>query len=169
MSQLNVSTSCGSGWAIESLNCVEVIIATCQNLNGSSHIGTPIILKGVSTSILNVRKGKDNIRYLTENVKRLKFNGKGMPMRLFSVAPVEKVNIVPIHVYQVDNRKLEAVYDIRNKTSKQHIKILRLVDGSRSHYRVTKNFSKLLQRITRLEKNEDRVPSQNSAQTAFNP
>ena len=76
MCKLNVSTSCGSGWAIESLNCVEVITATCQYLNGSSHIGTPFILKGPATSILNERNKKDNIRYLTENVKRLKFNGK---------------------------------------------------------------------------------------------
>ena len=54
MSKLNVLASCGSGWWIESLQSVEVKTATCQTLKGSSYIETPIILKGLSKSLLNV-------------------------------------------------------------------------------------------------------------------
>ena len=60
MSKLNVFSSCGCGWVIESPKFIEVKTATCQTLNGSSYIDTPNILKGLSKSLLNVRNKKDN-------------------------------------------------------------------------------------------------------------
>ena len=122
----------------ESLKCIEVKTATCQTLNGSSYIETPNILKGLSKIFLNVRN-KDNFCFSycvaasifsligraiypkshKENVKRLKFNAKRMPMPLSSIAPFEKSNNVSINVYQLDNHKLVAVYYSKNKTSKR--------------------------------------------------
>ena len=55
MSNLSVYASCGSGWVIDSLLSVEVKTATCQMACGSSYIATPIILKGLSRSLLNIK------------------------------------------------------------------------------------------------------------------
>ena len=60
ISKLNVFASCGSGWVIQSLQCVEVKTATCLTLNGSSYIQSPHILKGLSKSLLNVRNKNEN-------------------------------------------------------------------------------------------------------------
>jgi len=189
MSKLNVFASCGSGWVIESLKCIEVKTATCQTLNGSSYIETPNILKGLSKSLLNVRNKKDNFCFLycvaasifsfigraiypkshKENVKRLKFNAKRMPMPLSSIAPFEKSNNVSINVYQLDNHKLVAVYYSKNKTSKRRINLLRLVDGSKSHYCLIKNFSNLLQRLTRSEKKRRQGPKSKFCSNCFQP
>ena len=65
MSEFNVFASCGSGWVIESPECIEVRTATFQTLNGSSCYETPIILKGLPKSLLNVMiNKKDNFCFL---------------------------------------------------------------------------------------------------------
>ena len=171
MSKLNVFASCGSGWVIESLQSVEVRTATCQTLNGSSYIEMPNILKGLSKSLLKV-KNKNNFCFLycvaaalfaftgrafspkshKENVKQLKFNSSRMPMPLSSIQPFEKRNNVSINVYQLENGKLVAVFYSKNKNSKRRVNLLRLVNGSKTHYCLIKNFSNLLQRLTRSEK-----------------
>ena len=172
MSKLNVFASCGSGWVIESLKCIDVKTATCQTLNGSSYNETPNMLKGLSKSLMNVRNKNDNFCFLycvaasifsfivranypkshKGNVKRAKFNAKRKPIPLSSIPPFEKSNNVSFNVYPLDNHHLVAVYYSKNKISKRHINLLRLVDGSKSHYCLIKIFSNLIQRLTRSEK-----------------
>ena len=104
-----------------------------------------------------------------ENVKRLKFNAKRMPMPLSSIAPFEKSNNVSINVYQLDNHKLVAVYYSKNKTSKRRINLLRLVDGSKSHYCLIKIFPNCFSGSLDQRRNEGRVLNQNSVQIASSP
>ena len=189
MSKLNIFISCGSGWVIESPKCIEIKTTTCQTLNESCCIETPTILKGLSKSLLNVRNKKDNFCFLycvaasifsfigraiypkshKDNVKLLNFNAKRTPMPLTSTAPFEKSNNVSINVYQLDNRKLVAVYYSKNKTFKRRINLLRLVDGSKSHYRLIKKFSNLLQRLTRSEKKRRQGPKSKFFSNCFQP
>ena len=44
-----------------------------------------------------------------------------------------------------------AVFYSKNKNSKRRVNLLRLVSGSKTHYCLIKNFSNLLQRLTRSE------------------
>ena len=176
MSNLNVFASCGSGWVIESLCSVEIKTALCQKLSGASYIETPTPLKGLSRSLLNIKNKKDNFCFLycvaaalfafiggpthpknhKPNIKYLKFNSKRMPMPLSSIPSFEKSNNVSINVYQLEQRKLLAVYYSKNKSSKRRINLLRLIEGSKTHYCLIKNFSNLLQRLTRSSKKQQR-------------
>ena len=102
-----------------------------------------------------------------KNVKRLKFNTKRMPMPLSSIAPLEKSNNVSNNVYLLDNRKLVAVYYSKNKTHKRCINLVRLVDGSKSQYRlIKKNHPICFSGSLHQRRKESRVLSQNSVQTA---
>ena len=126
MSKLNLFASCDSGWAIECLQSVEVKTATCQTLSGLSAIETPRLMKGLSKSLLNVKKKNDNFCFLycvaaaifpfngratytksrKQNVKMLKLNSSRMLMSLSSIAIFEKRNSVSINVYELENGKL---------------------------------------------------------------
>ena len=186
MSKLNVFASCGSGWVMECLQSVEVKTATCQTLSGSSYIETRDLFKGLSKNLLNVKNKNDNFCFLycvaaaifpfngratytkshKENVKKLKFNSSRMPMSLSSIASFEKRNNVSIIVYQLENGNFLAVFYSKNRSCKWRVNSLRLVSGCKTHYCLIKNFSNLLQRLTRSEKKESTAPSLNSVQTA---
>ena len=189
MSNLSVYASCGSGWVIDSLLSVEVKTATCQMACGSSYIATPIILKGLSRSLLNIKNKKDNFCFLycvaaaifsfigrpshpsnhKENVRRLKFNSARMPMPLSSIPTFERSNDVSINVYQLEGRKLVAVYYSKRKSSKRRINLLRLVEGSNSHYCLITNFSNLLQRLTRSESKRKKGSKSKFCSNCFQP
>ena len=137
MSRLDVFPSCGSGWVIQSLQFMEMKTATSQALSVSSYIETPNIMKGLSKSLLNVKSKNDNFCFLycvaaasfvftgrafspkshKENMKRLKFDLSRMPTPLSNIQPFEKSNDVSINVYQLENRKLVAVFYSKNKNS----------------------------------------------------
>ena len=188
MSKLNVFASCGSGWVIKCLQSVELKAATCQTLSGSSHIETPNLLKGLSKSLLNV-KNKKNFCFLCcvaaaffpfngratytksheENVKKLKFNSSRMPMSLSSIASFEKRNSVSISVYQLENGKLVAVFNSKNKSSKRRVNLLLLVSGCTTHFRLIKNFSNLLQHLTRSEKKRKHGSKPKFCSNCFQP
>ena len=170
-SNLSVYAFSGSDWVIDSLLSIEVKTATCQMACESSYIATSTILKGLSRSLLNIKNKKDNFCFLCcvaaaifsftgrpshpsshkENVRRLKFNSARMPMHLSSIPTFERSKDVSINVYQLEGRKLVAVYYSKRKSSKRRINLLRLVEGSNSHYCLITNFSNLLHRLTRSE------------------
>ena len=103
-----------------------------------------------------------------EHVEQLKFNAKRMPMPLSSIAPFEKSNNVSTYVYQLAKLKL-VVYPSKNKTAKRRINLFRLVNGPKNHYCLFKNFSNLLQQLTRLKKKRRQGPKSKVCSNCFQP
>ena len=102
-------------------------------------------------------------------MRRLKFNSARMPMPLSSIPTFERSNDVSINVYQLEGRKLVAVYYSKRKSSKRRINLLRLVEGSNSHYCLITNFSNLLQRLTRSESKRKKGSKSKFCSNCFQP
>ena len=92
-----------------------------------------------------------------------------MPKPLSSLAPFEKSSNVSISFYEFDNRKLVTVYYIKHSISKRFILLLRLVSGPKSDYCLINIFPICFSFSLDQKRNEDRVPSQSSVQTASSP
>ena len=98
MSQLNVFTTGGSGWVVEKMKRFEIKTAKCATV-----VAGPYILQKLKRSLLNIVNKKDNFCFLycvaaallsfvgrafrpkthLENVQKLHFNAKQMPMPLW--------------------------------------------------------------------------------------
>ena len=103
----------------------------------------------------------------TENMRRLNFNAKRMPIRFSSITPFDKINKVSNSLCQLDNRKLVAVFYSKNKISKRRIISLRLNNICKSFYSLIKNFSNLLRPLTRSRKKQRQGPKTNFCSNCF--
>ena len=152
-----------------------------------SYIATPIILKGLSRSLIKIRNRKDNFflycvaaaifcflgrqshpRDQRQNLKHLKFNTKQMPLPISSILTFEKSNDVSINVYQLEGRKLVDVFYSKNK-SKRRINLLRLTGDSRYTYCLITNFSNLLEQLTRSENKRRKGSKSKFCSNCFQP
>ena len=129
MSKPNVFATRSSGWVIESLKWLVVKTTTCQTLNGSSYVETPMSPKGLLMSLLIVRNNKANFCFLFSVAASIYFPSvqqknpeshrefqtikseylEWIPMRFFGKAPSENRNNVSNIVYQLVNLKLPSL------------------------------------------------------------
>ena len=86
-----------------------------------------------------------------------------------SIASFEKRNSVSINLYQLENDKLVAVFYSMNESSKRQVNLLRLVSGCKTHYCLIKDFSNLLQRLTRSEKKRKHGSQSKFSSNCFQP
>ena len=64
MRQLNVNATGGSGWVVGILKRLEVETVSCSKVTGGSYIETPLVLKPLNRSILNLVNKCDNLYFL---------------------------------------------------------------------------------------------------------
>ena len=74
-----------------------------------------------------------------------------------------------INVYQLEKGKLVANFYGKNENSKSRLTLLRLVSGSKTHYYLIKNFSNLLQGLTRSEKKRRNGSNSRFRSKSFQP
>ena len=189
MSQLNVFATGGSGWVVEKLKRFEIKTAKCSSVVGGSYIETPSLLKKASRSLLNIVNKKDNFCFLycvaaalfafvgrpfrpkthLENVQKLKFNAREMPMPLSGIRSFELLNKCKIYVYQLEGNKLVNVYNSKNKNFKKRVDLLRLVEEKRSHYCLIKNFSNIIHHLSRSPKKQAKGPKSRFCRNCYQP
>ena len=68
-------------------------------------------------------------------------------------------------MYRIDHDKLHNVYHSKNRASRNKMKLLLLMDGTKIHYRLTKNFSNLMQK---LDRSAPKVQTAGFAEIVFN-
>ena len=137
---MNVYSSGGSGWVVDTLLAVEVKVAAPVRQSGSSFIPMPATLSGLSRSILNVRNKSDDFCFLycvlaalypqkkhcdrhssyMHLLERLDFNIQDFPMCLSKKRFFERRNNVSITVYRFENENLYNVYHSKNSKSKEN-------------------------------------------------
>ena len=167
ISQLNVYCSSGSGWVIETLNTLEIRMAGPYRENASSFIETPSELKDVRRSLLNVRN-KDEFCFLysvlaglfpqkkhadrpstySPYMDQLVYNWSDFPMSLSKIRYFEKQNNVSVTVYRLHESRLVNVFHSKNPTCNRKVKLLLLIDESKSHYCLIKNVSNVMHHLT---------------------
>ena len=141
----------------------EIKTAKCATVVAGSYIKTPPILQKLKRSLFSIVIKKDNFCFLycvtealfsfvsrtfrpkthLENVHKLYFNAKQMPMPLSGIRSFEVRNRCSINVYQLDGRKLINIYSNKNNSQRRKVNLLRLVDRKRSHYCLIKTFQTL--------------------------
>ena len=139
MSQLNVFATGGSGWVVEKMERFEIKTAKCATVVTGSYIETPPILQKLKRSLLNIVNKKDIFCFLycvatalfsfvgrvfrpkthLENVQKLHFNAKQMPMPLSGIRSFELRNRCSINVYQLDGRNLINIYSSKKQKSEK--------------------------------------------------
>ena len=189
VSQLNVYCSGGSDWVVETLLAVEVKVAAPVRESGSSFIPTPAILSGLTRSILNVKNKKDEMCFLYSVLAalypqkkhcdrpsayfnlldKMEYRMQDFPMCLSKIRFFEKRNNVSITVYRFDHDKLYNVYHSKNQASRKKIKLLLLMDGTKSHYCLIKIFSNLMHKLNRSSKKRTKGPKSRFCGNCFQP
>ena len=189
ISQMNVYCSGGSGWVVDTLLAVEVKVAAPVRQSGSSFIPMPATLSGLSRSILNVRNKSDDLCFLycvlaalypqkkhcdrpssyMHLLERLDFKIQDFPMCLSKIRFFERRNNVSITVYRFENENLYSVYHSKNRASRKKIKLLLLMEGTKSHYCLIKNFSNVMHRLHRSSKKRFKGPKSKFCGNCFQP
>ena len=71
-------------------------------------------------------------------------------------------------VYRFENENLYNVYHSKNRASRKKIKLLLLMEGTKSHYCLIKNFSNVIHRLHRSSKKRFKGPKSKIAAIVFN-
>ena len=157
----------GSGWVFESVELHIINIVSYFPLRGTSYIKLPEELRHSMKTLVNP-KNEDNRcflwchnRYLNplkvhperitkadrETVKRLDYTGVTFPVTLSDMKRIEEQNKININVFGYD----KGAYPIRiSKTNfTDHLELLWIEKGDKSHYVLIKNFDQFMTSFTK--------------------
>ena len=182
ISQLNVYCSGGSGWVVETLLAVEVKVAAPVRESGSSFIPTPAILRktknkkdemcflySVLAALYPQKKHCDRPSAYFNLLDKMEHRMQDFPMCLSKIRFFEKRNDVSITVHRFDHDRLPNVCHSKNRASRKNLKLLLLMDESKNHYCLIKNFSNLMQKLNRSSKKRTKGPKSRFCGNCFQP
>ena len=160
----------GSGWLFELVLLHNINIVSYFPLRGTSYIKLPVELRHPMKSLVNP-KNEDNRcflwchnRYLNplkkdpqritkadrESVKQLDYTGVTFPVTIKDMKKIEKQNQININVFGY-HQKTRETYPIRISEANfpDHIELLWIDEGEKSHYVLIKNFNQFMSSYTK--------------------
>ena len=160
----------GSGWLFELVLLHNINIVSYFPLRGTSYIKLPVELRHPMKSLVNP-KNEDNRcslwchnRYLNplkkdpqritkadrESVKQLDYTGVTFPVTIKDMKKIEKQNQININVFGY-HQKTRETYPIRISEANfpDHIELLWIEEGEKSHYVLIKNFNQFMSSYTK--------------------
>ena len=160
----------GSGWLFELVLLHNINIVSYFPLRGTSYIKLPVELRHPMKSFVNP-KNEDNRcflwchnRYLNplkkdpqritkadrESVKQLDYTGVTFPVTIKDMKKIEKQNQININVFGY-HQKTRETYPIRISEANfpDHIELLWIEEGEKSHYVLIKNFNQFMSSYTK--------------------
>ena len=163
----------GSGWVINKIMALQIIVNQYQPITGGSYIPLPDFVANKKACI-NV-KNEDDLcfRYAilaalhppaknAERVSKYKddhdivFAGLEYPVRVNSIDTFEKRNNLAINIYGLKKEKVEILRI--SKVEGTPVNLLLLEDRSRQHYVTIKNMSRFMQLISPSQNGHKRFP-----------
>ena len=163
----------GSGWVFGSVELHIINIVSYFPLRGTSYLKLPVELRNPKKTLVNP-KNEDNRcfqwchnRYLNplernpqritkadrESVKRLDYTGVTFPVTLSDMKRIEKQNQININVFGYHQGVNTAgwAYPIRISEANfpDHIELLWIEEGEKSHYVLIKNFNQFMSSFTK--------------------
>ena len=160
----------GSGWIFELVLLHNINIVSYFPLRGTSYIKLPAELRHPMKTLVNP-KNEDNLcflwchnRYLNplkvhperitkadrESVKKLDYTGVTFPVTIKDMKRIENQNQININVFGYHQETRET-YPIRISEANfpDHIELLWIEEGEKSHYVLIKNFNQFMTSYTR--------------------
>ena len=160
----------GSGWIVESIDCVYVNISACSPLIGSAYIELPDGLKNPKKYLTNI-KNNDNkcflwchIRHLNlvernprritkkdkEMINKLDYERIKFPVSKKDFCKIERQNNICINVFCFKSGLTYPIY-VLNQKFKDCIDLLLISNENKSHYVYIKDFSKFMCNKTKIK------------------
>ena len=160
----------GSGWIVESIDCVYVNISACSPLIGSAYIELPDGLKNPKKYLTNI-KNNDNkcflwchIRHLNlvernprritkkdkEMINKLDYERIKFPVSKKDFCKIERQNNICINALCFKSGLTYPIY-VLNQKFKDCIDLLLISNENKSHYVYIKDFSKFMCNKTKIK------------------
>ena len=160
----------GSGWTIQSVDAHYINLTQYKPLKGSSYIELPPNLKNPAKGLINL-KNKDeacfgwcHVRHLNpreKNPQRIKkednrfiqdkivnYDGIEFPVTIKQYNQIEKQNKINVNVFCYEEEQIFPLY-ISKEKFKDHMELLLITEGTKSHYVLIKDFNKLMYNQTK--------------------
>ena len=158
----------GSGWTIDQIMNLEIKTITYSPISGSSYITLPKKLQN-KKAILNIQNNdeccfkwsvlahlhpvhwKDNanrVSHYTQYEADLDWSMVSFPTSLSDIAKFEKKNNISINVFGWDNDEIFPL-QITESRHHTHINLLLINDGTKRHFCLIRNMSRLLGDLTK--------------------
>ena len=160
----------GSNWVIDLILDHYLNIINYQPLRGGSYLELPEELRNSKKGLINL-KNDDNecFRWChnrklnpekvhperikqkdKESVKKLDYSGITFPVQIKDINKIEKNNKINISVFGYESKRL---YPIRvsNEKYQDHLELLYLQKGEKSHYVYIKDFNRLMFSFTKYK------------------
>ena len=161
--RLDIWTSLGSGWIIDSIEAIFIDIANYDQLAVSSYIPLLSELNNPKKSLIIIKNKDDeccfkwcHIRLLKrikkqdkEIAKTLDYRGINFSMKARDYEIVEERFNINVNVFGYENRVFPLY--VSKKSNKQVLKVLLISNEEKSHYVFIKNFNRLMYSKTKYQ------------------
>ena len=160
----------GSGWTIQSVDAHYINLTQYKPLKGSSYIELPTELRNPAKGLINL-KNKDeacfgwcHVRHLNPREKdpqRIKksdnafikdkivnYDGIEFPVTIKDYNKIEKMNSININVFCYEENQIFPLY-ISKEKFEDHMELLLITEGTKTHYVLIKDFNKLMYNQTK--------------------
>ena len=160
----------GSGWTIQSVDSHYINLTQYKPLQGSSYIELPTELRNPAKALINL-KNKDeacfgwcHVRHLNPKEKdpqRIKkddnrfikdkivnYTGIEFPVTIKQYNKIEKQNNININVFGYEEKQIYPIYISKEKFT-DHMELLLITEGTKTHYVLIKDFNKLMYNQTK--------------------
>ena len=165
---INQWVSEGSGWITSSVNNHCINLTKYEPCKGSSYMKLPPELSHSAKGLINL-KNKDNecfrwchIRHLSpqnkdpqrikktdkELVEKLNYTDIEFPVAIKQINRIEKKNDIRINVFGYEEKQPYPIY-ISNEKYEDHMELLLITNGEKSHYVLIKDFNKFMYQQTK--------------------
>ena len=151
----------GSNWTLEKVLKIKIHLVRCKPLKGSSYIPTPIKLRS-KHAIVNIQnrdkkcfiwsmlaalhpteRNTERIGKYVKYANELNFENITFPMKVKDIHSFEIQNKISVNVLGFEKGNLYPV-PVTKERFDQHVNLILLSDGQKSHYRWIKSMSRLL-------------------------
>ena len=159
-----------SGWTIQSVDAHYINLTQYRPLKGSSYIELPISLRNPAKGLINL-KNKDeacfgwcHVRHLNpreKNPQRIKksdnrfikdkivnYDGIEFPVTIKQYNKIENQNNININVFGYEEEQIYPIY-ISKEKFEDHMELLLITEGKKTHYVLIKDFNKLMYNQTK--------------------
>ena len=165
-----VWTSEGSGWTIASVDAHYVNLTQYQPLRGSSYIELPKELQNPAKGLINLQNkdeacfGWCHVRHLNPKKKDpqritksdnkfiqdkiVNYDGIEFPVTIKDFNKIEKMNSINVNVFGYEEGEIFPLY-ISKEKFEDHMELLLITEGKKTHYALIKDFNKLMYTKTR--------------------
>ena len=160
----------GSGWTIQSVDAHYINLTKYKPLQSSSYIELPTELRNPAKGLINL-KNKDeacfgwcHVRHLNPKEKdpqRIKkddnrfikdkivnYTGIKFPVTIKQYNKIEKQNNININVFGYEEKQIYPIYISKEKFI-DHMELLLITEGTKTHYVLIKDFNKLMYNQTK--------------------